>query len=43
MASGVDPENPMYTTASGTSMATPYIAGTIALMLEARRGSSPRT
>ena len=41
MASGVDPENPMYTTASGTSMATPHIAGTIALMLEARPGLKP--
>ena len=38
---GVDPENPMYTTASGTSMATPHIAGTIALMLEARPGLKP--
>ncbi len=41
MASGVDPENPMYTTASGTSMATPHIAGAIALMLEARPALKP--
>jgi serine protease AprX len=42
MADGTDPENPLYTYASGTSMATPHVSGAVALMLEARPTLQPQ-
>jgi serine protease AprX len=42
MATGKDPENPLYTVASGTSMSAPHVSGIIALMLEARPSLSAR-
>ncbi len=36
MATGIDTTNPYYTHSDGTSMATPHVAGVVALMLQAR-------
>lgn len=41
-ATTIAPEHlPFYTTASGTSMATPHISGVVALMLSAKPGAHP--